>query len=223
MKKAIIIILLAVVVIGGGSLLKKDDKQTTVAPTNHTFGEGKSGVVLKEYADFQCPGCAGFYPIIKQIKEKYKDQITFQFVNFPLSQIHQNAQAAHRAAEAASNQGKFWEMHDLLFENQNTWKDSINTTRDFEAYASQLSLDTTKFKFDFASSATNSTIQADIGTGQDLKVTGTPTFFLDGKKLEDSDAIYSLEKFSVFIDAAIAAKTGQQPATTTTTDPAVKP
>lgn len=212
MKKAIIIILLAVAVIGGGSLLKKDSKQAAATPTNHTFGAGKSGVVLKEYADFQCPGCGSFYPILKQVKDKYKDQITFQFVNFPLSQIHQNSQAAHRAAEAASNQGKFWEMHDLLYENQNTWKDSINTNRDFEAYASQLGLDITKFKFDFASSATNSIIQADIGTGQDLKVTGTPTFFLDGKQLEDNNAIASLEKFSRVIDEAIFAKTGQKPA-----------
>ncbi|MEI7632293.1 MAG: thioredoxin domain-containing protein [bacterium] len=216
MKKAIIIILLSVMIIGGGALLKKDNKQPIASPTNNTFGAGKSGVVLKEYADFQCPGCGGFYPILKEVKEKYKDQITFQFVNFPLTQIHQNAMAAHRAALAASNQGKFWEMHNILYENQNTWKDSINTSRDFEAYATQLGLDIPKYKIDFASSATSNTIQADIQTGQALKVTGTPTFFLDGKQLEDNNAIASLEKFSVVIDAAIAAKTGQ-PATANTT------
>ncbi len=214
MKKAIIIILLAVAVIGGGALLKKDNKQPAAEPTSRTFGAGKTGVVLKEYADFQCPGCGGFYPILKQVKDKYKDQITFQFVNFPLTQIHQNAMAAHRAAQAAGDQGKFWEMHDLLYENQNTWKDSINTTRDFEAYATQLGLDMAKYKIDFASSATSNIIQADIRTGQDLKVTGTPTFFLDGKQLEDNNAIASLEKFSKVIDAAIFAKTGQQPAAT---------
>ena len=214
MKKAFIIILLVVVAISGGALLKKDNKAAPVQPTSHTFGDGKSGVVLKEYGDFQCPGCGAFFPILKQVKEKYKEQITFQFINFPLSQIHPNAQAAHRAAHAAGNQGKFWEMHDQLYENQNTWKDSINTTRDFEAYATQLGLDIPKFKIDFASSETNSIIQADIRTGQDLKVTGTPTFFLDGKQIEDNNTIASVELFSKVIDAAIAAKTGTAPTTT---------
>ena len=77
-------------------------------------GESKSGVTLIEYGDFQCPACQQYYPIFKQIKEKYKDQITVQFRHFPIVSAHQNAMVAHRAAEAASNQGKFWEMHDLL-------------------------------------------------------------------------------------------------------------
>ena len=205
--------LAAAAVVVGGSLLKKDNSNTAnVSPTNHVIGAGKTGVVIKEYADFQCPGCAGFYPVLKEIKEKYKDQITFQFIHFPLSQIHQNALAAHRAAQAASNQGKFWEMHDLLFQNQDGWKDSVNIARDLEVYATQLSLDMTKYRTDFASSETNSTIQADIKTGQELKVTGTPTFFIDGKQIEDNNSISTVEKFSAAVDAAIAAKTGQSAA-----------
>ena len=212
MKKFLIIVLVAVAVIGGGAMLKKDSKSntTTASPTNHTFGSGSTGVVLKEYGDFQCPGCGAFFPIVKEVKEKYKDKITFQYVHFPLSQIHQNALSAHRAAEAAGNQGKFWEMHDLLYNNQNTWKSSTLVSRDFESYAQQLGLDMTKYKTDYASAQTNNIIQADIKTGQDLKVTGTPTFFIDGKQVEDNNSISTVATFSAAIDAAIAAKTGQQ-------------
>lgn len=212
MKKFLIIVAIAIVVIAGGSLLKKDSKSgssVAASPTNHTFGNGSTGVVVKEYADFQCPGCGAFFPILKEVKDKYKDKITFQFVHFPLSQLHQNALSAHRAAESAGNQGKFWEMHDLLYSNQKTWETSTFISRDLEVYAQQLGLDMAVYKVDFASSITNSIIQADIKTGQALKVTGTPTFFIDGKQVEDNNSVASVEKFSAAIDAAIAAKAAQ--------------
>ena len=215
LKKLILIILISVGLVGGIMLIKSGKTSAPANPTSHTYGSGSSGVKLVEYADFQCPGCGAFFPILQQVKAKYKDQISFQFVNFPLSQIHPNAQSAHRAAQAASNQDKFWEMHDLLFQNQNSWKDSPNVAIVFDGYATQLGLDLAKFKKDFASSATNSIIQADIKTGQILKVTGTPTFFLDGKQISDNNTVASLEKFSAVIDNAILAKTGK-PATTTT-------
>lgn len=215
MKKFLIIVAIVIAVIAGGAMLKKDNKGTTAvaSPTNHTYGSGSTGVVVKEYADFQCPGCGAFFPIVKEVKEKYKDKITFQFIHFPLSQIHQNALSAHRAAEAAGNQGKFWEMHDLLYNNQNSWNTSTLISRDLEAFAQQLNLDMTKYKTDYASSQTNNIIQADIKTGQELKVTGTPTFFIDGKQVEDNNTISTVGTLSAAIDAAIAAKTGQ---TTTT-------
>ncbi len=212
MKKFLIIVAVAIVVIVGGAMLKKDSpsgSKTAASPTNHAYSSSSTGVVVKEYGDFQCPGCGAFFPIVKEIKEKYKDKITFQFVHFPLSQIHQNALSAHRAAEAAGNQGKFWEMHDLLYINQDNWKTSTLISRDLEQYAQQLNLDMAKYKTEYASSATNSIIQADIKTGQELKVTGTPTFFIDGKQIEDNNSIASVEKFSSAIDAAIAAKAAQ--------------
>jgi protein-disulfide isomerase len=212
-KRLLIIVVVIVAVIFGGSLLKKDTKKSTAVakPTNHTIGigSGTTGVVVKEYGDFQCPGCGAFFPTLKEIKDKYKDKITFQFVHFPLSQIHQNALSAHRAAEAASNQGKFWEMHDLLYTNQNAWSRSTTIAKDLEVYAQELGLDIEKYRTDYASSLTNSIIQADIKTGQELKVTGTPTFFIDGKKIEDNNSISTVATFSSAIDAAIAAKAGQ--------------
>jgi protein-disulfide isomerase len=213
-KKAIIIALAVVAVIIGGALLKGGKTNApAAAPTKHITGSTKTGVTLVEYGDFQCPGCGGFYPILNEIKPKYNEFITFQFVNFPLTQIHPNSLSAHRAAQAASNQNKFWEMHDLLYTNQDIWKSSTNVQRDFEGYAQQLGLDIAKYKIDFASAETNSIIQADIKTGQDLKITGTPTFFLDGKRIEDNNTISTAEKFSAVIEAEIEAKTGKKPDT----------
>lgn len=171
-----------------------------------TYGEGKKQVTLVEYGDFECSGCYGYYPVVKQVKEKYRDDITFQYVNFPLTSIHMNAVAAHRAANAANKQGKFWEMHDLLYEQQPNWADGKNKNAQglFEDYATQLGLDMNKFRADAASSEINDIIQADIKQGQSLGITGTPTFYLDGKKIEN--APQDLDGFSKLIDEAIKAK-----------------
>lgn len=171
--------------------------------SNHVFGEGKKGVNFTEYGDFQCPYCAAYYPIVKQVKEKYQADVTFQFRNFPLPQ-HQNARAGARAAEAASKQGKFWEMHDLLYENQKSWESSQNPNIIFESFASSLGLDLAKYKTDFASAEVNNTINADYAAGQKLGVDATPSFYLDGKKLDPTPQ--DLAGFSKVIDDAIKAK-----------------
>jgi protein-disulfide isomerase len=176
---------------------------SSAKPTNHLMGSTKTGVTLVEYGDYQCPFCGQYYPLVKAVNQKYNDQIQFQFRNLPLLQVHQNALAAARAAEAASKQGKFWEMHDLLYQNQNTWSASSTASKFFEQYASQLGLNLTQFKADVASPQTNDIINADISefkkTGQEMS---TPTFLLDGKKIQPT----SVDAFSKLIDAEIAAK-----------------
>ncbi len=207
MSKGFWIIIAAIVVIFGGILLFKGDKAEAptngAAASNHVVGENTKGVVLMEYGDFQCVFCGQYFPLVQQVKEKYKTEITFQFRNLPLSANHRNAFAAARAAEAASLQGKFWEMHDLLFQNQGAWSESSNPLSIFEQYAAQIGLNAEQFKTDFASSKVNDTINADIAefkkTGESM---GTPRFFLDGKKIEPK----SVEEFSKLIDEAIAAK-----------------
>jgi protein-disulfide isomerase len=171
-------------------------------PTSHIRGKGTTGVTVVEYGDFQCPNCGAFYPILKELEQKYGDKVAFQFRNFPLPS-HQNARAAHRAAEAASLQGKFFEMHDALYENQTSWQSAPNAPAIFENYAQQLGLDVEKFKQDVASAAVNDIINADIQAGQDLNVTSTASFFIDNKKIEPRD----LDSFSKIIDEAIKAKT----------------
>ena len=203
------LIILGVLVLGFFGFLiyqKNDDSSQTSETTQtsqHTIGEGTKNVTLVEYGDFACSACETYFPILQQVKEKYGDEITFQFLSFPLVQIqgHENAMSAHRAAEAASNQGKFWEMHDLLFERQNLWAQSSNAAGIMEDYATELSLNVEQFKTDYASSEVNGTINADIATGNDFNVSGTPTFVLNGEKIESPEP--SVEAFSEVIDSAI--------------------
>jgi protein-disulfide isomerase len=190
------------------------DKKTA---SQHVIGEGSSGVVLLEYGDFQCPYCAQYYPIVKEVKEKYKDQITFQFRNFPLTNAHPNAFAASRAAEAASLQGKFWEMHDILYENQNAWASSSQPLTLFKQYAKTIGLKEQQFATDFASTKVNNTINADYAAGVDAGVTGTPAFFVDGKKVEVSGSVESFEKvLKPAIEKKTKAKQSANPAKTET-------
>ena len=169
--------------------------------TEHTVGQGTAGVTLLEYGDFQCPVCGQYYPILKQVKAKYGDQIKFQFRHFPLVSIHQNAFAGSRAAEAAGLQGKFWEMHDQLFENQQQWSQASSPVSFFKQYAQRIGLKAGQFEKDYASSKVNGAINADMAAGNKLKITGTPGFFLNGKKVEVSQSLAAFEKV---IEAEIA-------------------
>jgi protein-disulfide isomerase len=203
------LIILAVLVLGFVGFLvfssNKDESAQGTGSSNqaseHTQGAGNKNVTLVEYGDFQCPSCGAYYPVLKQVKEKYGDDITFQFRHFPLTQIHQNAMAAHRAAEAASKQNKFWEMHDLIYERQTAWSTSSNAAQIMEDYATELGLNVDQFKTDYQSSAINDVINADLAAGKELQVSGTPTFLINGQKIENPDQ--SVEAFSKLIDEAI--------------------
>lgn len=162
-------------------------------PTNHVEGNGQAGVTLVEYGDYQCPYCEQYYPVVKQVVAKYHNQLRFQFRNFPLVSIHQNAFAGARAAEAAAAQGKFWEMHDLLYENQSQWSESSNPAQFFQQYAQQLGLNLSQFNKDYSSDKVNEAINADTAAGNKLKVQGTPTFFLNGKQMQVSADVASFE------------------------------
>ncbi|MDQ3064647.1 MAG: DsbA family protein [bacterium] len=217
MTKKSLLIIVGVIVVAGFLLLTRPAEEALGTPSEHKYSEGTSGVVLTEYGDFQCPGCGAFYPTVKQVKEQYKDTVTFQYRHLPLESNHPNARAAARAAEAAHLQGKFWEMHDMLFENQNAWRTSSDPLGTFTGYAQQMGLDTTKFAEDYKSSAVNSIINADIKefekTGADKS---TPTFFLDGKLLEDLSN--SAGYFQKLIDEAITAKNPETKQETPSTD-----
>jgi protein-disulfide isomerase len=217
MKQIIIAVLVIVGIIVGATFLGgKNDSATVGATSNNWYGQENGIITLTEYGDFQCPACGQFFPIVKQVKEQFKDQIRFEFKNFPLVQIHPNATSAHRAAQAAANQGKFWEMHDALYENQDSWKDSKNPSAIFETYAQQIGLDGPKYKTDAESSGILAIINADIAMGKDLKVSGTPTFFIDGKQIEDTNSIATVADFSKVLQDAIDAKQGTQTTSTPT-------
>jgi protein-disulfide isomerase len=186
---------------GGGS-------GDTKAATSHVKGAGTSGVTLVEYGDFQCPYCQQYYPTVQQVLADYGDQLKFQFVNFPLTSLHQNAFAASRAAEAAGKQGKFWEMYDQLYQNNDPngrtgWVASNAPTSFFNQFAQQIGLNQEQFKKDYASAAVNNAVNADLAKGNKLKVDSTPTFYLDGKKITVTN---SVDEFKKVIDAAIKQK-----------------
>lgn len=213
MKQIIIAVLIIVGIIAGASIIGGNDQQNTAGATsNNWYGQEQGVVTLTEYADFQCPACASYFPIVSQVKEQFKDKIRFEYMHFPLVQIHPNATAAHRAAQAAANQNKFWEMHDVLYERQQSWKDSTNAAAVFEVYAQELNLDMEKYKADASSSAVIAVINADIEAGKNLGVNSTPTFFIDGKKIEDTTALSSVESFAALIQSAIDAKNPTTPA-----------
>jgi len=215
MKQIIIAVLVVVGIIFGATLLGKDEEAVVGAQSNNWYGTEQGIITVTEYADFQCPACASFFPLFSQVKEQFKDQVRFEFKHFPLVQIHPNATAAHRAAQAAANQGKFWEMHDLLFSRLQSWNSSTNPTAVFDEYARELQLDMDKYSTDPQSSETLAVINADIEAGKGLNVTGTPTFFIDGKQVEDTATIGTVDGFSKAIQDAILAKLG-----TPTGDPA---
>jgi protein-disulfide isomerase len=185
-----------------------NENNTIGQPSNHVKGGNSKNVEILAFEDFQCPACAQFEPIVSEVFNKYKNEIQFRFRHFPIDSIHPNARAASRTAEAAGSQGKFFEMYDILFARQQQWASSDNAKTTFESYAKELNLDIDKFNQDFESEATNSTINADKQLGNDNGVEGTPTFYLNGQKL-DSNEIQTVEGFSKKIEEAIAKSTNQ--------------
>jgi protein-disulfide isomerase len=158
-----------------------------------------SKVTLVEFGDFECPACGAEYPIVTQLLQTYNGKINFVFRNFPLPQ-HQNAQAAAETAEAAGAQGKFFEMYNLLYENQNTWGESTNPTQYFTQYAKSLHLDMKKFTADVNGKKYASKIQGDINDGYAVSVNATPTFFLNGVPIQGG---LPYNDFKTQIDAAL--------------------
>lgn len=152
--------------------------------------------VLIEYSDFQCPSCALSHPIVKQVQAEFKDKLAFVYRYFPLSMIHKNAMPSSIAAEAAGKQGKFWEMHDMLFEKQRDWSEEIDTKNTFIGYAKTLGLDVNKFTTDLDSPEIKNKIEASFKEGSAIGVAGTPTFYLNGKKMQAS---LSFEEFKAEI------------------------
>lgn len=179
----------------------------SVPPTqsDHSQGPADAPLVLVEYSDFQCPACGYFQPILERLLKEpaFEGKIRFIYRYFPLTQIHANAQQASQAAEAASLQGKFWEMHDLLFERQSRWSGlTAGAARtQFVAYAKELGLDEASFERDMGSAAVRDRVSADVQSGERSGVSGTPTFYLNGNRLRSPS---SYEEFKSFFTDALA-------------------
>ena len=174
--------------VNNNSTLKAIPESGNIA--DHIEGKTDSKVVLIEYGDYQCPSCGSAYPNVNTLMNEYSDRVALIFRNFPLTSIHPNAKVAAASAEAAGLQGKYWEMHNVLYENQKSWEtlDATKRVDAFVGYANQLGLDTTKFKTDLSSTDINKKITYDMTLGKANGVDATPTYFLNGEKLDEETA-----------------------------------
>ena len=171
-------------------LIKKDSYKEEVKDAK---------VTVVEFLDFECEACGAAYPTVEMIREEYKGKINFVVRNFPL---HKNSVLAAKAAEAAGEQGKFWEMYSMLFENQTEWAEKTNPqTEVFIAYAEELELDMDKFKKGLESKAFEDKVNRDKSDGITAGVKGTPTFFINGKLAGN---VMAYEEFKGKIDAELA-------------------
>jgi len=150
-----------------------------VKERDHIQGSLKAPYVLVEYGDYQCPYCGEAHGIVKEIRDRLGDQLCFVFRNFPLVEIHEHAEHAAEAAEAADAQGRFWEMHNLLFENQDALEDG-----NLVDYAEELGLDARRLITEVRNGAHAARIQKDFRSGEQMGVNGTPTFFVNGELFE---------------------------------------
>jgi protein-disulfide isomerase len=171
-----------------------------VAEDDWVIGNENAAVTLVEYLDFECPSCAAYHPIIKEFEKEFGDDLRIVTRYYPLPS-HKNSIEAALVAEAAGQQGKFWEMQEILFESQREWgaKQSADAKL-FLPYAEKLGLDMDRFKNDRENDATRARVLRDKAAGDALKITGTPSFFLNGEKLQNPRTV---EDFKTLIRAEI--------------------
>ncbi len=158
-----------------------------VGERDHIQGPANAPAILVEYGDYECPICGGAYVTVKEIQQVMGDRLAFVFRNFPLSEMHPHAKDAAQAAEAAGAQGSFWEMHDMLFENQ----DDLGRDH-LAAYAEALGLDGNRLLDEIMTGTYAKRVQEDFRSGIRSGVNGTPTFFIQGIRYDGSHDVESM-------------------------------
>lgn len=182
--------------------------KTPVGADDHTQGPADAPVTLVEYGDYQCPYCGQAYPIVKDLQSRFGPRLRFVFRNMPLKNAHPQAELAAEAAEAAALQGKFWQMHDLLYEHQRELGSEFVTKA-----AARLHLDVDAFTKAIETGQVRARVERDFMDGVRSGVNGTPTFFLNGTRFDDS---WDADTLGAAIEAAVGgatpvASTGARP------------
>lgn len=176
-----------------------------ITTLDHVRGPENAPVTIIEYADYQCPGCAAFHPIVERLIFNASTTVRFVTRHFPLAQ-HRNAIVAAQAAEAAGLQGKYWDMGALLFDTQKSWENLTSTQAQdlFRGYAERLKLDLARYDADVKDPAIKAKIDADRADGVKIGVNGTPTFFINNKAISNPR---DYESFKTLVDEAVANNT----------------
>jgi protein-disulfide isomerase len=195
----VIVIGVALTTLGSGTLLYRAKRQqlknipeseSVLAKTNtapaHIRGNPDAPVTLEEFGDFQCPPCGKFSEFVEELLKEYNPRLRLVFRNFPLSG-HEHAREAALAAEAAGLQGKFWEMHDTLYREQDTWSKSPNVRELFESYAGTIGLNVDQFKKDMDGDKARERVDSDRALADFLGVKATPTLFINNRPVEPKD------------------------------------
>ena len=204
--KTLVIVVVAIAVAGGAGLFlaTRSSTQVTseaaVVPTGggHFLGPQNAPVTLMEFGDYQCPSCGAYFPIVNEVMKRYPTQVRLEFHHYPLVNIHPSAMAAALAAEAATDQNHFWEMHDMIFENQATWSKLPNAEAEFVTYAGRLGLDINKFMQSMRSPDVQQRVLADVTRAREAKLNAVPSFFINGKQIVTPNGV---DEFSSIIQS----------------------
>lgn len=198
-KKIQIIALIALVIILiGAFIISRKSKSVDMELINsiavvetekHIKGDINAPITLVEYSDFQCPACKSAAPQLSDLLKQFEGKFNMEFRHFPLRSIHGNAQLAGQAAEAAAMQGKFWEMHDELYEHQTEWAQSFKPTRYFKKYAEKIGLNIDRFVYDMESDKVKNIVNAEFDEATKMELPGTPSFTFNGEKIEINEFI----------------------------------
>lgn len=194
---------LTLVAVVGVAVLFTNKANAPVAPADgtlvlgsglHSKGAADAPITIVEFSDFQCPACRAAQPLVNTVLSTASGSARLVYRHFPLRSLHPNAAAAAIAAEAAHEQGKFWEYHDKLYASQSEWEEDSDTTTRFEAYAKELGLDLEKFKQDRANKALEKRVSDDEADGNTLGVNATPTFYVNNVKTSANDLQETVKK-----------------------------
>jgi protein-disulfide isomerase len=195
----VIVALVGLATLGSGAMLYRAKRPHVLAISGHKTlsakgdaeslhirGNPDAPVTLEEYGDFQCPPCGMFAVFLQQLEKEYDSRLRVVFRNFPLT-MHEHAREAALAAEAAGLQGRFWEMHDVLYREQEAWSKAPNARELFESYAGMIGLDLDKFRKDMDGEKTSARVEADRQRGESLGIKITPTLFINNQPLDAKD------------------------------------
>ena len=186
----VIIAAVLVAAVGGGFMMFRSaqpQSPTTPTPAGGSVATSKGVVTIDEYGDYQCPPCGALHPIIKTLKGEYGDRIQFAFHHFPLTQLHSHALEASYAAAAAGLQGKFWEMHNMLYEKQSEWSEVGDFRPIVLDFARKIGLDLQRFTRDIDGIQVVTVVSDDMQRGALLGVNGTPTVFINGQLIHSDN------------------------------------